>query len=62
MVASCAHHVADLAPIIGASGAAVFLTDYRVPIMIVGITVNAVGVAIAVRRLRRMPVAVAAAG
>jgi hypothetical protein len=56
MVACCAHHVADLAPLIGVSGVAVFLTSYRVPIMLVGITVNAIGVTVAVRRLRRTPV------
>ena len=55
MVACCAHHVADLAPIIGVSGMAVFLTDYRIPIMIVGIAVNALGVTLAARRLRRTP-------
>lgn len=55
MVACCAHHVADLAPIIGVSGLAVFLTDYRVPIMIVGIAINTLGVVIAARRLHRIP-------
>ena len=55
MVACCAHHVADVAPIIGLSGMAVFLTDYRIPIMIVGIAVNALGVTLAARRLRRTP-------
>ena len=51
MIACCAHHIADLAPFIGATGAATFLTDYRVPFMVVGIGVNAVGIAIAGRRL-----------
>jgi len=55
MVACCAHHIADLAPFIGATGAATFLTDYRIPFMVVGIGVNAVGVAIAARRLRHTP-------
>ena len=55
MVACCAHHLADLAPFIGATGAAAFLTDYRVPFMVVGIGVNALGVTIAARRLRRLP-------
>ncbi|MFI7679500.1 hypothetical protein [Actinophytocola sp. NPDC049390] len=55
MVACCAHHVADLAPIIGVSGVAVFLTDYRVPIMLVGIAVNALGIVLATRRLHRAP-------
>jgi hypothetical protein len=55
MVACCAHHLADLAPIIGVSGVAVFLTDYRIPIMIGGIAVNALGVVLATQRLRRAP-------
>ena len=55
MAACCAHHVVDLAPVVGLSGAAVFLTAYRFPIMIVGIAVNVVGVVLAVRRLRRVP-------
>lgn len=52
MVACCAHHLADLVPLVGATGAAAFLIDYRVPFMLVGIGVNAVGVALATRRLR----------
>lgn len=55
MVACCAHHIADLAPFIGATGAAAFLTDYRIPFMIVGIGVNAVGITIAARRLKHTP-------
>ena len=55
MIACCAHHIADLAPFIGATGAATFLTSYRVPFMLVGIGVNAVGVAVSARRLRHTP-------
>ena len=54
MIACCAHHLADLAPFIGATGAATFLTDYRVPFMVVGIGVNALGVAVAARRLHAL--------
>lgn len=54
MVACCAHHVADLAPFIGATGAAAFLTGYRIPFMLFGLTVNAIGITIAARRLRRI--------
>lgn len=53
MVACCAHHLADLAPLIGATGAAAFLTDYRIPFMAVGIGVNAFGIAVAAHRLGR---------
>ena len=55
MIACCAHHIAELAPFIGATGAATFLIDYRIPFMVVGIGVNAVGNAIAARRLHRTP-------
>ena len=51
MVACCAHHIADLAPFIGATGAAAFLTDYRIPFMLVGITINAVAVVVVAQRL-----------
>lgn len=54
MVACCAHHLADLLPVLGATGAAAFLLDLRVPFMVAGIAVNAVGIAAAARRLRRM--------
>lgn len=53
MIACCAHHIADLAPFIGATGAAAFLTDYRIAFMVGGLGVNAVGVGVAWRRLRR---------
>lgn len=52
MIACCAHHLADLAPFVGATGLATFLTDYRVPFMVLGIGVNAVGVVVASMRLR----------
>ena len=55
MIACCAHHIADLAPFIGATGAAAFLTDHRVAFMVGGLGVNSVGVAVAWRRLRRSP-------
>lgn len=55
MVACCAHHLADLAPFLGASGAATFLYDRRLAFMLGGLAVNAIGVAVALRRLRRFP-------
>ena len=51
MIACCAHHLADLAVIAGVSGAATFLTDRRIELMLAGIAVNVVGVTIAARRL-----------
>jgi len=55
MIACCAHHIADLAPFVGATGAAAFLTDYRIPFMTIGIGVNLAGITIAARRLRHTP-------
>jgi len=53
LIACCAHHLAQLAPFVGATGAAVFLTDYRIPFMVIGIGGNALGIAIIASRLRR---------
>lgn len=55
MVACCAHHLADLLPLVGATAAATFLYEYRVPFMLVGVGLNAVAIGIALRRLRRVP-------
>jgi hypothetical protein len=52
MVACCAHHVADLLPLAGVSGAATFAVDWRVELMVAGIVVNVAGIAVAARRLR----------
>lgn len=51
MIACCAHHLAELLPVIGAASAAGFLTDYRIPFMLVGITINAVAVVVVAQRL-----------
>ena len=49
MVTCCIHHVADVLPVLGLSGAAIFLNQYRIPFMVAGLVVNAVGVAIMLR-------------
>ncbi len=53
MVACCLHHVADVLPLVGLSGAAIFLSTYRVPFMIAGLVVNGIGVAIMVRAVHQ---------
>jgi hypothetical protein len=55
MLACCAHHVAEIAPLVGVNLAATFLATYRVPFMAVGIAVNAVAIAITARKLARKP-------
>jgi len=55
MLLSCAAAGTGFCANNAGTGAAAFLIDYRIPFMIVGIGVNAVGVIIAARRLRRAP-------
>lgn len=40
MVACCAHHAVDIAPILGVTGVAVFLTGYQSELLIFGIIAN----------------------
>lgn len=56
MIACCAHHLADLLPFVGATGAATLLYDYRLPFMLAGLGVNAAGITVMTARLRRTPV------
>lgn len=58
MVACCAHHLADLVPLIGLSGAATFLTAQQRTLMWVAVGMTAAGVFLAVRQLRRAPAVV----
>lgn len=53
MVACCAHHLTDVLPIMGLSGAALFLNEYRGPLMGLGILTNAVGIAVMMRLIRK---------
>jgi len=43
MVACCAHHAADVLPIIGLSAAAIFLNKYQVLFIVVGVLSNLIG-------------------
>lgn len=44
MLACCAHHLTDVLPILGLSGAAVFLNVYKTPLLWVGIVMNGIGI------------------
>jgi hypothetical protein len=54
MLACCAHHLAEIAPIVGATGALAFLANYRIAFMVGGIVLNAVGIFVSLRRLREL--------
>ncbi len=44
MVACCAHHVADVLPILGLTAAAAFLAEYRTAFMVVGLGMTIFGI------------------
>jgi hypothetical protein len=44
MLACCAHHLADVLPIVGVAGAAVFLNAYKTPLLWLSIVLNLSGV------------------
>ena len=53
MVACCAHHVTDVLPLVGLSAAAVFLAEYKVWFMAVGLATNLIGIAVMLHLLRK---------
>lgn len=59
MIACCAHHATDIVPLLGlpaVAGAAGVLTEWRVPLMSLGIATNLIGIALnlwLVRQARR---------
>lgn len=56
MLACCAHHLADVLPVVGLSAAAIFLNDIKTPLAFVGLAMNAAGavhMGLQVRRMRR---------
>lgn len=52
MVACCLHHLADVAPFLGASAAAAFLVQYKAYVVIVSLAANAAGIVVMLRALR----------
>lgn len=51
MVACCAHHVADLLPVVGLTAAATFLANWKIPFMVVGLLMNLIGIALMLREV-----------
>ena len=44
MIACCAHHISDILTIIGLSALSTFLVNYQIPILIIGIIANIIGI------------------
>lgn len=59
MVACCAHHITDIAPLLGLTGAsglsgvATFLGEWKIPFILLGLIVNAIGIAVSLRTIRQ---------
>lgn len=64
MLACCAHHLVDVLPILGLSGAALFLDAYKAELLWLALAMNAAGIAyllrLVVRQIRLMSPAGAA--
>ena len=53
MLACCAHHLTDVLPILGLSGAVIFLNAYKTPLLWLGITMNLFGIGYMLRVIRQ---------
>ena len=53
MLACCAHHLADILPIVGLSGAAIFLNAYKTPLLWLGILMNLIGIVYLLYKVRQ---------
>ncbi len=54
MVACCAHHLSEILPIIGLSGAALFLVKYQIPLIVLGILMNFFGIVYMIWTIRKL--------
>ena len=53
MLACCAHHLTNILPLVGLSGAAIFLNAYKAPLLWLGIAMNLLGIAYLLRQIVR---------
>lgn len=54
MVACCAHHLSEVLPVIGLSGFAIFLTRYQIPIIVLGIVMNLLGILYMLHQIKKI--------
>ena len=52
MVACCLHHLNDVVPLLGLAGAATFLVNYKLPVVLLSVAANGVGIVLMLRALR----------
>lgn len=53
MLACCAHHLAEVLPIVGLWGAALFLAEVKLPLLWLGLSLNLAGILYLLRQIRR---------
>jgi len=53
MLACCAHHLADILPILGLAGAAAWATQYQRSFLILGLSINILGIIYMLRVLEK---------
>ena len=53
MVACCAHHLADVLPLIGVAGLTAFLVEYQTFFIILGVLSNIVGITVMLETIQR---------
>ncbi len=54
MIACCAHHLSDVLPVIGLSGATVFLINYQIPLIILGVVMNIFGIIYMFKQIKKV--------
>lgn len=54
MLACCAHHLADVLPVLGFSGVALFLNQWKTPFAALALGMTTLGIAYMTLRLRRL--------
>lgn len=54
MVACCAHHLAEVVPILGLSALSLFLIKYQIQLFALGIFTNIIGIVVMIVRIRRI--------
>ena len=52
MVACCLHHLSDVVPFLGLSGAATFLIQYKMPVILLSLAANGIGILLMLGTLR----------
>lgn len=54
MIACCAHHLTDVLPILGLSAISIFLVNFQIPLLIVGLFSNIIGIIYLLRTQRKI--------